>query len=225
MLRWRRVLALSAVLSALGAAGIGLSLWFIQPEKPKPPPPFETRLASDAEQREILEVLIESSEPRPDIPSPALMEEGLRFCAGIKPGISPPHTCHQPGSVQNNIKSPRFNLDMDAIPQIPADFRKALVRANLREHRMPRPHCDIAFISDSDSKPLADCHGRQYVFDNGEASFSGTVKATRAVVSTDGRQALLYSVYRFGSSAGFLHRFERFNGRWRLENTYGLWIS
>ncbi len=139
--------------------------------KSKSQPPFETRLASDTEQRDLLTVLIESSERHPDIVLPAVIEEGLRFCSGTESDISSSYTCFQCGSVQSTVQSLRFNLDMDAVPQIPLGFRKSLVQANLREHRMPRPRCNIVFIYGFENKPLADCKVGIHVSDNRKAIF------------------------------------------------------
>lgn len=182
-------------------------------------------MATDAEQRDILEALIESSGRRPDISSPALIEDGVRFCAGEKVSLSSAYSCFRRASVENSIESPRFNLDLDAVPEIPLDFRRALIRANLGEHRMPRPEGEIVFITASEAGAFAGNDRRSDEFYKRYPDLPGTLKATRAVVSKDRRQALIYSERKFGGSAGFLHRFERDNGQWRLESTYGLWMS
>lgn len=223
-MRWIRIALISGLLAGAVSAALGLSLWLSKPPD-RTPPPFPSRVATDAEQRDILEALIESSDPRPDISSPALIEDGIRFCAGEKVSLSSAHTCFRPGSVENAIESPRFNPDLDAVPEIALDFRRALIRANLREHRMPCPEGEIVFIAASEAAVLAVNDRQSDGFYKRYPDLSGTLRATRAVVSKDGRQALIYSEKKFGGSAGFLHRFERDNGQWRLESTYGIWMS
>ncbi|MDX1529482.1 MAG: hypothetical protein R3337_12705 [Gammaproteobacteria bacterium] len=53
------------------------------------------------------------------------------------------------------------------------------------------------------------------------------MRVTRAVLSNDGRRAIIYMEFVCGSlcGAGFLHELEREGDTWTLKKSRGLWTS
>lgn len=239
-MRWRWIVATGLGLSGLAGASLLLSLWLLRPE-PEPEPPFPTRLATDAEQRDVLRVLLvgryrglplpppeEGDPPRtPELPRPILATRtSLRFCAPITTAetIDPDCADSDMGAV---IASPRWELDMPRAPEIPYAFRVALVDANRQAHPQPLPGGRASAVMASDEIPRTfqlDFWKRFYERHPGSA---GYFQATRAVVSGDGRQALIYVEHSCGGlcGSGDLHLLRLHDGQWRAETSYTLWVS
>ncbi len=243
MVRWRRVFALGGALSALCGVGLGVSLWLNQPEKPKPFPPFESRAALRDEQQLIIAALVDahlSGRHRTEravqadavdgkAPSPGIVviESGLRFCEDNHRSQADSGDCALSLSLEKGILSRSFGLDYDVRPDLPLAFRKALIDANRTSRKMP-----IALDSGVASASSQDIHA--LIGDRFWSGFYdrypdaiGVLVVSWAVVSRDGRQALIYGEHRCGGlcGTGNLYRLARARGHWRVENTFGLWIS
>ena len=215
-MRWGRIVATGLGLSGLAGASLLLSLWLLRPEPEPEPPPFPSRVATEIEQRSIIDALRQdlakdhgAAQALPEV-DPAL----LWFCPdGRRPTVT--DDCGaMTGSASEIIVSTSFDLDFDARPGIPRDFRLALIDANLVPGSL------------SSLDPVAMARDRRVPSKAGGEG-PGVLHVTRPVVSQDGGQALLYAVYRLSSefAVGVLFHLARVDGPWRVQNAFTLWMT
>jgi hypothetical protein len=242
MLRWRRVFVLGGVLSLLGAVGIGLSLWLMQPMDSRPPP-FPSRVATDDEQRQLLKTLVSmemfrgvpppppevGASPRGITPFKPLVvaDTALLFCKEKTVRELPDSACTVSDSMAGAIANPGFALDYEGAPDIPLAFRVALIEANRSPHRIPLPE-DRRVLAGS----VREFHrlmgaGFWDAFYRRYPDTAGMLHTSRAVVSMDGTQALIYVEHFCEGTCGTggLYRLTCIDGQWTLQNTFGMWIS
>ena len=217
-LRWRRIGWISAVLVASTAAAFALS-WRLSQPPDRRPPPFHSRPASDAEQVALVEALRQDPAARflPTLRKlPTVEATGLSFCpGGRRPEIT--DTCGRgSGDTGLIIVSSSFDLDFDTRPAVARDFRRALIDANLSPRILPIPPG-----SASPTETGFEGHAR------GVDDDTDVLQVTRAVVSQDGAQALIYVVRRKHrhDAWGALLRLHRANGQWHVQNAFVLWMT
>jgi hypothetical protein len=243
--RWRRVLATSVVLACLVAASVVGSLWWLGPRPDSGPPPFPTRLATDDEQRDILALLFDRyfeglPPPPPPPPGPnrhspikrpdlrhrplVLVDTSLRFCA---PGTVDATGECAIGGIDDTIVSPRWDVDFIGAPDIRLRFRTALVAANRRVHPQPMPTGRRTIpVAAADFHRVLEA-GFWRAFYRRFPGTAGVIHANRAVVSADGREALIYVEHGCDGlcGTGSLILMSRIGGRWRITCPYVLWMS
>lgn len=215
-MRWRRVAWLSGLLAVLTAAGFGMSLWLAAPSPTQPRPPFLSRAATEIEQRAIVHAvrvdlvaeLVDGREP------PEVDHAVLWFCPGGRRPTVTDDCGGMTSGASEIIVSTSFDLDFDARPGVPRDFRLALIDANLEPRTLP--------VSDS----VQTERGLHPPTKTGDDR-PGILHVTRPVVSQDGRQALLYAVYRRHAefAVGVLFRLIRVDGQWQVQNAFTLWMT
>jgi hypothetical protein len=217
-LRWRRIGGMSGALVALAVAVLVLWWWMLQPPDRRPPP-FHSRPASDTEQIALVDALRRDASgtvPSPSRALPMVDPVGLSFCpGGRRPEIT--DDCgRRSGSAGLIIVSSSFDLDCDARPGVHPDFRRALIDANLSSRILPIPP--------GSALPEPGVEDRATVPDGVEAT---VLHVTRAVISQDGTQALIHVEHRLGRhhAWGALVRLRRTDGQWRVQNTFGLWMT
>lgn len=235
--RWRRIFATSVVLACLGLASVLGSLWWLRPRPEPGPRPFPTRLATDREQQDILAALFdrffEGLPPPASAASRAgnaglhplvVIDTSLRFCGHDAVGSI--GNCAL-GMVEENITSSSWEIDREDASDIPLRFRTALIDSNRRAYPQPMPRGRKTIpISTQDMR-----RSLQYGFWKGFYErfprTIGVVDASRAVVSSDGREALIYIEHRCDGlcGTGILVLMSRIDGRWRVTDPYVLWIS
>ncbi len=238
-MRWGRILATGLVLPCLVVAFLVGSPRQSRAEPESGPLLFPARLATEIEQRDMLRVLLlgrylgrglhppgESDLPRmPGGSRPILTTKtSLRFCPPLATPEAIDPDCASDG-MEAAIASPRW--DTRGAPNIPHAFRAALVDANRQAHPQPLPGGRASAVMASDEIPRTfqlDFWKRFYERHPGSA---GYFQATRAVVSGDGRQALIYVEHSCGGlcGSGDLHLLRFRDGQWRVETSYMLWIS
>ena len=215
-MRWGRIVVTGLGLSGLAGASLLLSLWLLRPEPEPEPPPFPSRVATEIEQRSIIDALRQdlakdhgAAQALPEV-DPAL----LWFCPdGRRPTVTDDCGVMTSGAGEI-IVSTSFDLDFDARPAIPKDFRLALIDANLVPGTL------------SSRDPAAMARERQ-VPSNAGGDGPGMLHVSRPIISKDGAQALLYAVYRpFPMSAsGALIHLVRIDGQWQVQNAFTLWMT
>ena len=238
--RWRRIFATSVVLACLGSASILGSLWWLRPRPEPGPRPFPTRLATDREQQDILAASFDRF--LRDLPPPAsaasaasnasdaglrplvVIDTSLQFCG--RDAADSVGNCAL-SMVEESIASPRWEIDFRGAPDIPLRFRTALIDSNRRAYPQPMPRGRKTIpVSTQDMR-----RSLQYGFWKGFYErfprSIGVVDASRAVVSEDGREALIYIEHRCDGlcGTGILVLMSRIDGRWRITDPYVLWIS
>lgn len=240
--RWRRIFATSVVLACLGLASVLGSLWWLRPRPEPGSPPFPTRLATDREQQDILALLLDRyfeglppPPPQPEGGAPidwaglrrrplVLLDTSLRFCTPAT--VDATGECAT-GGIDDTIVSPRWDLDFRDAPDIRLRFRTALVAANRRVHPQPMPtgRPTIPVAAEDFHRVLE--AGFWRAFYQRFPGTAGVVHANRAVVSADGREALIYVEHRCDGlcGTGSLILMSRIGGRWRVTYPYVLWIS
>lgn len=240
--RWGRIFATSVVLACLVSASVLGSLWWLRPRPEAGPPPFPTRLATDDEQRDILSILFDRyfgglppppHEPTRDSPikrpdlrrrSLVLIDTSLRFCAPAT--VDAKGECAV-GGIGDTIASPRWDLDFSEAPDIRLRFRTALVAANRRVYPQPMPtgRPTIPVAAEDFHRVLE--AGFWRAFYRRFPGTAGVIHANRAVVSADGREALIYIEHVCDGlcGTGSLILMSRIDGRWRITYPYVLWIS
>jgi hypothetical protein len=215
-MRWGRVALFSGLFAVVAAAGLGVSLWLALPLPAQAPPLFPSRVATDIEQRAILDaVRVDLVAGSADGREPPKIDDAVMwFCPdGRRPTVT--DDCGEMTSGAGEIiVSTSFDLDFDARPGVPRDFRLALIDANLEPRALPVP----------DSIPTE--RGLHSPTKTGD-DHAGVLHVTRPVVSQDGGQALLYAVYRpFPQFAvGVLFCLIRVDGQWQVQNAFTLWMT
>lgn len=215
-MRWRRIAWISSLFAVLAGTGLGASLWLALPPPAQAPPPFASRAATEIEQRSIFHALRQDlvKDQRAGQALPEVDEALLWFC----PGGRRPDATDDCGVMTSGageiIVSTSFDLDFDARPGIPRDFRLALIDANLVPGTL------------SSRDPVAMARERRGPSKAG-GDGPGVLHVTRPVVSQDGGQALLYAVYRpFPNFAvGVLFHLARADGQWQVQNAFTLWMT
>jgi hypothetical protein len=215
-MRWERVALLSGLFAVLTAAGLGVSLWLASPSPTQPPPPFLSRVATEIEQRAIIHAV------RADLVSgaadgrepPEVDDAVLWFCPGGRRPTVTDDCGEMTSGASEIIVSASFDLDFDARPGVPRDFRLALIDANLE----PRT---LSFWNSVATERAR--HASPRTGDDGP----GVLHVTRPIVSRDGAQALLYAVYcPFPMSAsGALFHLVSTDGQWQVQNAFTLWMT
>lgn len=243
--RWRRIFATSVVLGSLVSASVLGSLWWLRSHAQPGPPPFPTRLATDDEQRDILALLFDRyfeglPPPPPPPPGPnrsvpikrpdplrrplVLIDTSLRFCAPAT--VDATGECAT-GGIDETIASPRWDFDFTDAPDIRMRFRTALVAANRSVYPQPMPagRSTIPLAAEDFHRVLETGFWR--AFYQRFPGTAGVVHASRAVVSADGREALIYVEHGCDGlcGTGSLILLSRIDGRWRITAPYMLWIS
>jgi hypothetical protein len=240
--RWRRIFATSVVLASLVSASVLGSLWWLRSRAQPGPPPFPTRLATEREQRDILVLLFDRyfeglppPPPEPHQRSPidwrqlrrrplVLIDTSLRFCAPTT--VDATGECAT-GGIDETIASPRWDSDFTDAPDIRLRFRTALVAANRRVYPQPMPtgRSTIPLAAEDFHRVLETGFWR--AFYQRFPGTAGVVHASRAVVSADGREALIYVEHHCDGlcGTGSLILLSRIDGRWRITAPYMLWIS
>ena len=207
-MRWGRVVLLSGLFAVMTAAGLGVSLWLASPSPTQPPPPFLSRVATEIEQRAIVHaVRVDLVAASADGRQPPEVDDAvLWFCPGGRRPTVTDDCGEMTSGASEIIVSASFDLDFDARPGVPRDFRLALIDANLEPRALPVP----------DSTPT-----------NQDDEQAGVLHVTRPVVSQDGGQALLYAVYRPDPefAVGVLFRLIRVDGQWQVKNAFTLWMT
>ena len=215
-MRWRRVALLSGLLAVLTAAGFGMSLWLAAPSPTQPHPPFLSRAATEIEQRAIVHAvrvdlvaeLVDGREP------PEVDHAVLWFCPGGRRPTVTDDCGGMTSGASEIIVSTSFDLDFDARPGVPRDFRLALIDANLVPGTL------------SSRDPVAMARERQ-VSSNAGGDGPGMLHVSRPIISKDGAQALLYAVYRpfpMSASSALIH-LVRIDGQWQVQNAFTLWMT
>jgi hypothetical protein len=215
-MRWRRIAWTSSLFAVLAGTGLGVSLWLASPPPAQAPPPFPSRVATEIEQRAIVQAV------RADLvagaadgrEAPEVDDALLWFCpGGRRPSVTDDCGAMTSGASEI-IASTSFDLDFDARPGIPRDFRLALIDANLVPGTL------------SSRDPVAMARERRVSSKSG-GDGPGVVHVTRPVVSQDGGQSLLYGVYRLSPefAVGVLFHLARADGQWRVQNAFTLWMT
>ncbi len=241
-MRWGRILATGLGLSGLAGASLLLSLWLLQPEPEPEPPPFPTRVATDSEQRSILQPVFSSffggvPPPPPsadDPPSEPLTSRPLvvatstlRFCREADAGPSSVGgDCALP-YVEEIIASPRWKLDLLDPPDLPLAFRKALIESNRTSsvQVIPPGRPTIPMSSQEIHRQVS--QGYWEAFYDRYPGSAGVIRASRGILSVDGQQALLYVEHRCDGlcGTGALIVMRHVHGQWLVETPYVLWQS
>lgn len=169
----------------------------------------------------------ESFEPQPLRPL-LVAVEAMQFCLEERAPASLGADCGKTMLLpSDSIRSKTFDLDFQPSPELPADFRSALVAANSKEQRLPLPQVERAIATTETELQQSLGNGPWYDFYARYPDTAGVLRLTRAVVSNDGRSALIYTEHRCGGlcGSGYLFRLIRTDGQWRVENAFMLWIS
>ncbi len=215
-MRWGRIAWTSSLFVILAATGLGASLWLASPLPAQAPLPFPSRVATEIEQRSIFHALRQDlvKDQRAVQALPEVDDALLWFCpGGRRPSVTDDCGVMTSGASEI-IVSTSFDLDFDARPGIPRDFRLALIDANLVPGTLPS------------RDPVAMARERRVPSKAG-GDGPGVVHVTRPVVSQDGGQALLYAVYRPFPKAAFgaLFHLVRTDGQWQVQNAFTLWMT
>lgn len=223
-MRWGRIALYSGLSAGVVAAGLGVSLWLSSPQSAQTPAPFLSRVATDAEQRALVDVLrldLVSGHGKAGGELPDVDGDAPSFCPGGRRAMPGERCGAMTGSAGEIIASTSFDLDFDARPGVPQDFRMALIAANPEPRKWVPP----------DSSPTeATRHSLAKTGSAGSGESeggAGALHVTRAVVSRDGAQGLLYAVYRPHPefAVGVLFHLVRTDGQWQVQNAFTLWIT
>jgi hypothetical protein len=207
----------SGLLAGVVAAGLGLSLWLSSPQPAQTPPPFRSRVASDVEQRALVDALrLDLTRQRGNAGGelPEVNEDAPSFCPGGRRAMPGEDCGAMTGSAGEVIASTSFDLDFDARPGVPREFRMALIDANLEPRTSSFPDSIPAERASRSRTKTGDDH-------------AGVLHVTWPVVSQDGTQALLYAVYRLSPdfAVGILFHLTRTDGQWQVQNAFTLWMT
>lgn len=215
-MRWGRVALLTGLFAVLTAAGLGVSLWLASPSSTQPPPPFLSRVATEIEQRAIVHaVRIDLVAGAADGREPPEVDDAvLWFCPGGRRPTVTDDCGEMTSGAGEIIASTSFDLDFDARPGVPRDFRLALIDANQEPRVLP--------VRDSIPTEQGQHSPTKHADDH-----AGVLHVTRPVVSQDGGRALLYAVYRPDPefAVGVLFCMIRVDGQWQVQNAFTLWMT
>jgi hypothetical protein len=248
-MRWRWVALYSGLLAVAVVAAIAASLPLKRAE-PRPALHLPTRTstsavlaraATETEQRDILRTVQSNRYRGYPLPPPMprdpprgpeslrpilLMDTSLRFCAptGMTEHLEP--ECALEG-MDTAIASPARAPDRPGAPEIAPSLRTALVDANRQRHVQPMPAGRPAIRLSVKELPRTFQLDFWQTFHDRHPGTAGYVQVTRAVVSRDGRQALIYAEHHCGGlcGTGDLHLLRFHDGQWRIETSYMLWVS
>lgn len=112
--------------------------------------------------------------------------------------------------------------------QVARELRLALIEANGASVAVPHP--DVPWVVQSPHALVADAlraKGGWSGFRDRHPESAGFVTTSRAVLSSDGRYALVYVGHFAGELAGrgFLHLLVRDGGTWRVRTSALIWLS
>lgn len=217
-MRWGWIALYSGLLAGAAAVAMAMSLRLARPSEPKPLP-YLSRVATDAEQLAILSELrsdiVLTGHPGPMSHAlPVLLPDALWFCPGGRRPTVTDDCGEMTSGAGEIIASTSFDLDFDARPGVPRDFRLALIDVNQEPRVLPVPDSIQTEQGQHSPTKNADDH-------------AGVLHVTRPVVSQDGGQALLYAVYRPDPefAVGVLFRLVRTDGQWQVQNAFTLWMT
>ena len=227
---WRRILILSSLL-AIAVTGIVVAPLARdavearrarQAAEPKPIP------ATDAQQAAIVRALLlahdyealrapatEPDDARAPEPEdwPVLVDRTIRLrppCPDAASGGAP---C-SPDFVGNDDIA-EIDILIYEFREVPLKLRRELLLANARSSAMPSPGIDgVRLVSPTRGfAPVADA-----AFFQANPGAAGIVRVSRAVLTEDGTQALIYAVHDCGRwcQSTYLFVFERRAGEWAL---------
>lgn len=229
--RWRRIFATSVVLACLGLASVLGSLWLLKPRPEPGPRPFPTRLATDREQQDILAALFDRFFEGLPPPASAASRAGKASDAGLRPLVAIDTSlrfCGHDvvgsigncalGMVEENITSSSWEIDFGDASDIPLRFRTALVDSNRRAYPQPMPRGRKTIPISAQDLRRSLQHGFWKGFYERFPRTAGVIEANRAVVSADGREALIYVEHQCDGlcGTGSLFLMSRIDGRWRI---------
>lgn len=199
------------------------------------------RVATEAEQRDILRAVLSTRYPGSPLPPPMpqdpprgpeslrpilIMAGSLRFCAPAAMAQSPEPDCALEG-MDTAIATSKRALGKPGAPEIAPLFRAALVDANRQRYPQPVPGGRRTITMSADEVSRTFQLDFWKTFHDRHPGSAGYVQATRAVVSRDGGQALIYAEHSCGvlCGTGDLHLLRFHDGQWRIETSYMLWVS
>jgi hypothetical protein len=226
---WRRGAIASVLVAAVTGAAIYLPWWFgerrhareLEAARPHPIP------ATDAQQAAILRALLlgignwgEMPPPPPPEPGapPPEPTKGLPLLADrtatilqdtVIDGQSPPVMASPPG-----FSAPSGHwlaTDLDYLGPIPRKLREEMVAANATASAQPDPALPGTRLAELDTWASFEA--------NSSSEHKGMLRTTRAVLSVDGRQALLYAdavCDAMNCIEGSLFLFELRAGQWKI---------
>jgi hypothetical protein len=229
-IRWRRMLlfaiAAAAAIAAFASLPIGLDAYDAYREReaaePKPIP------ASDAQQVAIVRALLlahdyeaphmppteadEALAPEPE-DWPLLVDRTIRLrppCTAAASGSAP---C-SPNIVANDDMA-QIDILVYEFRHVTLKLRRELLLANARSSAMPLPGIDgVRLVSSTRGfTPIVDA-----AFFQANPGAAGIVHVSRAVLTEDGTQALIYAVHHCGKwcESSSLFVLERRAGEWML---------
>jgi hypothetical protein len=235
MISWSRTLLLSSAIAGLialagGAPILRYELEQIRIERANRPNP---RPATEAQQRDIIRALLREQHysglppPPPEpgepwqLPKPkpvVLASTSVVFCRDVR---EPDWAC-----IHSHVEETLGATFLET--KIPLKFRLELVAGNRTSTPIPDPHVDQAL-----HRPLAEVeralagsdwwHGFYRAF----PGTAGLLQVSRAVLSEDGRHALIYVAHSCDGLCGtgaVLELIHDGNG-WRIEDGIPLWVS
>jgi len=236
-MNWLRVIAISGVVVGVLAAAAATPLvvgewrdW--QARREAVPRPI---IATDAQQRDILRVLLsgdgfEGVPPPPPLPGqpPAprtrqaivLLDISPSFCRDAETGAPQPEACASSSFTKAILFQDNGN-------PIPLKLREELVAANVIRTNIPDPGIGRVIYFPTSG-------GRLHPADQGWEAFyaqfpsaAAVVDVSRAILSKDGQHAVIYAGQSCGGLCGNggLHYFVRSGESWREIEKVGLWIS
>lgn len=250
-LRWRRVVVLATSLVLLGLGALAWSVWRAYPEVDTTPPAFRSRLATVAEQRQILSAIADSklagegdavrlragreSDHKSDRKSDAgtspvivLTTPSASLCAIASSVPVERPDCTISPQVAESIGAPDFDLVFDVRPGPALAFRQTL----LAQTRMQRPMVDpgdrrFVFMDAVEARALISNDWQWARLRARHPGALGIMRAGWAVVAEDGREALIYTELMCGSlcGGGEVIWLDRLQGRWWVRKAFGLWVS
>jgi hypothetical protein len=248
-MRWERVALLSGLLAVAVVAAIAASSPVkragARPALHSPTPTATSavpaRIATGAEQRDILRTVLSNRYPGSALPPPMprdpprgpeslrpilLIDTSLRFCAPAPIAESLDPECALEG-MDIAIASSKRMFDRSGAPEIAPAFRRALVDANRQGHAQPMPPGRPTIRLSAKELPRTFRMDFWQTFHDRHPGSAGYVQATWAVVSRDGGQALIHVEHHCGGlcGTGDLHLLRLHDGQWRIETSYMLWVS
>jgi hypothetical protein len=167
---------------------------------PLPPPPPPPNHSSDDAGSHGLPLLVDRTMP-------------LTFCPGTETDVSPPLDCPPPPGYESGNW---LYSDHESLRDMPLGLRREMVLANTTSMAQPDPGLPgtrlVRFGPRSEI--------RQWW-----SSGAGAVETTRAVVSVDGTEALVYGATLCGPNCdgGALFLFRHDGPRWRLHSIMRTW--
>lgn len=192
---------------------------------------WPSTLASEEDQRAILETLIATGEFRAPLPPPpsaeAVHEEPIHRLILVN---EPVFFCTN--AISDRNKGCTAEVERSGLASVEAGLSKTTVddfwSAGTRKPLRAQPHIDgvIATSSISMREQLDGPDGWQ-LFHQKFSLSAGILSSTLAILSHDHERAIIYAAYQCGQLCGFgkVYALLRVKETWHVEHAFVLWVS